>query len=408
MNKSQMPSRRCRRPMLLAALCLLLLLTGCGSKEAAERQQAALEYYQAKYGVEDVTVTYAHKDGYHDGLFGYAGSKDMAYGLSDGHTVYYHNGSASFADDAQSDLICSDFEREILAPLLSDFSAPMETTPLSLYQSGFEVFDKNLFAAYYDGDIHSYLKNTPIHLYFDIALEAAEEEACEQEVARFYESLRGLVHGQVSVFFLNSGLRELAGGDWSLGQRSRIVDATADLDFDSEITWSRNIFVEVFDGLFVSFQKEDFVLEEGDLVLEEVGTCAELQQLLDEAYFALPVDAEGSQNNAHKNEDQRHQSRYILDDPDAPCYRVRLSQRLRDLLDGDNGITVYILDQRDGGAPLLQYVGNWRVFPAWMDQPDLYGIADFDEDYYYCFGTYHTVPYGGSGAAGEEAQDKNG
>ena len=395
--------------MLSAALCLLLLLTGCARRRNTEKYQIqALEYYRTKYSVEDVTVISAYKDGYYEGLFGYVDLKDMAYELSDGNTVYYRASEGSFADNAQGKTIVAAFQREVLKPLLSDFSFPVKYTAFDLYLPSFVSFEDCVFTTYYDGDIKSFLQKESPSLLISIALETEDVEAGEQEITRFYEALREDVSGRSEISILQSGLRELRGDDWHVDERSLNVTAKAYLDFDEGIQWYRQAYIEIYDGIFVSSKKLDFVFEDGDVWLEEAGTCVQIQEEMDRQYFSLPVDAAENKDGAYLREDQRHESRYVLDDPDAPCYRLRLSQRVLDVLDKQNGIAVYFLDRRSDGAPLLVNRGNRTVYPILSDGTEQVSYASLGPDYLYCFGTYHTVPYGGSGAAGEEAQDKNG
>ena len=46
----------------------------------------------------------------------------------------------------------------------------------------------------------------------------------------------------------------------------------------------------------------------------------------------MPVDAEENKNGGYTVHDQRHESHVVLDDPEAPLYRAKLSQRVLDEL----------------------------------------------------------------------------
>ena len=176
------------------------------------------------------------------------------------------------------------------------------------------------------------------------------------------------------------------------------VRAKASLNYDGEIRWYRQNFIEVAENIFVTSAEENFSFEEGDVRFEAAGTCADLKVMLDEAYYAMPVDAEENKNGGYLAHDQRHESRVELDDPDAPLYRVVFSQRVLDALDERGCIGAYWLDCREDGAPLMMYTaksGSYSVYQVCERGKDSTDYQEINPDYLYYFGTNQRIEYGG-------------
>ena len=68
------------------------------------------------------------------------------------------------------------------------------------------------------------------------------------------------------------------------------------MDLSNKISWYRQAYIEVYEGVFVTSCKYDFTFKDGDVLFEEAGSSAELQQMLDDGYYALPVNAEENKN----------------------------------------------------------------------------------------------------------------
>ena len=348
---------RVRKEVLLAlALAFSALLSGCMDRAHYDRvEKKALKYYQNKYSKKDVEIVDSYKAG-NNGLFGYLGVEDRAYEMSDGSSVYWDDSLETFADNAQADQIRSDFEQEILQPLLAAFPVPYQATPAALNRTNYDSFDESVFTAYYDGDIRTYLAEERPRLDgLQIALQTEDRETGERAVEAFYEALKPYVKGSNEVFLLTEGLDALSGDDWYPDTHAQNVLASASLRYDDQIRWYRKLYVEAFADIKIASVKANFDLQEGDVVFEQVGTCADLQKLIDEGYYGMPVDAEENKNGGYSVHDQRHESHVVLDDPDAPLYRAKLSQRVLDELDSRNCLSLYVLDNREDGLPLMIY-----------------------------------------------------
>ena len=100
-------------------------------------------------------------------------------------------------------------------------------------------------------------------------------------------------------------LREEAGDDpafvpgevWSEGDVR--VRAIAYLDFEDGLSWLEHIYVEVLPGVKMMSTLRDFELQSKDITFIEAGTAEDLQKMLDEAYYAMPLDAEENKNGGY-------------------------------------------------------------------------------------------------------------
>ena len=389
----------------MSALCTLLL-GGCSDpKRAEEIKEKALIYYKNKYNVEDVTITGSNVAG-NNGLFGYAGVKDRAFEMSDGHSIYWNDASETFADNAQAEKIQEDFVKYILEPLLSDIPFPKVMDPCSLNRTGFESYDESVYTEYYDGDIRNFMKIAKPQISgWTLAMETTDRENGERQIQNLYDALNEYVTGWGEVYILDNGLEEYSrtnqysGTELNIEDRSRNVTARANLIFGENISWYRQAYIEIYDGIYVSSTKKDFAFEEGDLLLEKAGTCADLQQMLDHCYYAMPVDAEENKNGGYTSRDQRHEKRVVLDNPEAPLYRLKMSQRVLDALDSRDCIGVYILDERENNLPLMKYYGKDSTasisvyYVIWDPSKDIASFDELSPDYLYYFGTHQLQAY---------------
>ena len=379
--------------LMCAAMCTALL-SGCAFKgKSAAAEEKALAYYKEKYALEDVFVVNSHKAGDYNAPLGYLGVKDLFFEMSDGRCVLWNSESGRLSDNAQAEEILSAFEKEFLETRLSAISCPMKLTDYTLNRTEYDSFDENVFSAYFDGDILAFLKEERPEIgSLSIALQTEDRDACEEEVRAFFDELSEYVGGTGEVYILRDGIESLTGSDWTLSRSNPNVTAFARLYFGDAIYWYRQSYIEIIDGVFVTSDKSGFVFEEGDVRLEQIGSCAQLQQMLDKAYYALPTEAEENKKGGDLKPDQRHETRYVLDDEEAPLYRLVLSRRVLDELDRDNCIRVIFLNRRGDGLPLMKYTGkNSRyahcVFKSCDDGREDGSFDVINPEYLYYFGT---------------------
>lgn len=387
--------------VIITALCLCLL-AGCASQKHYEKvEKRALEYYQEKYGLEDITITDSYKAG-NNGLFGFLDVKDRAYEMSDGNSVFWDDDAEKFSDNAQAEEINEAFRSEILEPLISNFIVPVKIAgSVMLNRTGMDSFDECVFNEIYKGDIHEFVKKElPLLEGFIFAIETTDRDKGEREITDLYTSLDEYVRGWSNAYILNEGLEDLTGDDWTVDTHKVNVTAAASHYFGEAIRWYRQEYIEVYKGLYVTSHKMDFVFEEGDVIFEEAGTCAELQQMLDDGYYSMPVDAEENKSGGYHVHDQRHESRVVLDDTTLPYYRLKLSQRVLDALDERREISVYFLDLREDDKPLMMYYGSesrypFSVYPITRDRSGAGEYGTLNPDCIYYFGTHQLEAYEG-------------
>jgi hypothetical protein len=138
----------------------------------------------------------------------------------------------------------------------------------------------------------------------------------------------------------------------------------------------------------------NFVLEEGDILLEEAGKAEELQAILDADYYALPVDAEENKN-AYLVPDQRHANRYVLDNPELPYYRLLIKQRVIDAMD-DFGLNVFVKMKRESEDSLYARYSDSNVQYELVkcgENGRKITFATVSQDSLYYIGTIHLEKY---------------
>lgn len=384
--------------LILAASCIALF-SGCEDKAHYDDvEKKALQYYQGKYGVKGVSITNSYKAG-NSGLFGYAGVKDRAYELSDGNAIFWDDDSAVFADNAQASEIISAFEREILDPLISQISFPMKHTALNLNRTDMESFDECVFTAYFTGDIRKFaMEESPRLSDFTLAIETTETEACEKEISQLYDALKPSVSGFGDAYILSDGLGGLDESTLYINDRSLNVKTHAHMDFKGSISWYRQNYIEIGEGISITSAKKDFDFKDGDVVLEQIGSCADVQQQIDDGYYAMPVDAPENKDGGYMVHDRRHENHVVIDDQNAPAYRLALSDRVRQALDENGRLSVYFLSSRADGLPFMVYYGkkgnaSYSVYKVCDNDVD-YGEYDtISPDNLYYFGTHTSYAF---------------
>ena len=381
--------------LILCILCLFLL-SGCVEERVhyASVEKKAQTWYRKKYGLKDVSITSSFKAG-NSGLFGYIGVADRAYEMSDGYFVYWDDDKETFYDNRQAEEINRDFDEEILSPLLQSIPAEYFVSEYSLNRTGMESFDECVFHELYEGDIISFLKaEKPEPYRLKITLrqkDGFDHEACAEAL---YRALKPYLSGYMNVCIVNEEA-SLETDRYSTLKDPDIL-SYASVSFSDQISWYRKVYIEILDGIYVCSDVADFVLEEGDVLLQEAGKAIELQQILDESYEAMPVDAQENQKGGYMVHDQRHESRYVLNDTDAPYYRLTLSDRVLSALDSDSHLAVYIRNDREDGIGFYVHYG-YGTSGSWC----LYRVAESGEvnfeylhpDNLYYFGSYETVKY---------------
>lgn len=378
---------------------ILFSLTSCLNKRASVERQA-LSYYKKKYKLKNVEIVDSFKAG-NSGLFGYAGVKDLAFEVSDGTFIYYEDSDNKFYDDRQAKQIAEDFASELLPFLLEDLHGNYRLSDYRINATGLDSFDKCVFHELYDGDIKGFFeKEQPALNDFDLTWEEEDLARQKDEVFGLYEKLDGYLDGYIDIRIVKKGSKYLEEENRNayIDRDDEDLPARASLLFGNKVYWYEPNYIEVAEGVFVSSCEADFKLEEGDLILEEVTGEQSLQELLDAAYHALPVDAEENKDGSYHVHDQRHELRVVLDEEDLPYYRFVFSQRVLQKMDGKD-LSVGIRIEEGSRAFSMSYRPGDPRFAY-----NLYRICDPDGNIrhtsleqgdLYCFGSFHWEKYGG-------------
>ena len=377
------------KKILLLLLCVFLL-SSCSKErkyyEAVEKR--ALSWYEEKYSLKGVEIVSSFKAG-NSGLFGYIGVDDRAYETSDGYYIYWDDSEEIFYDSRQAAKINEAFDEEVLLPLISQLDTEVNVSEHSLNRTGMESFDECVFRNLYDGDIFSFLEEEKPELY-RCTVTLKEKEGFDHEgwTASLNESLEPYLSGYMAVCIVREDASVETERFWLRISDPDIV-SYADLYFSRGIRWFRQVYIQIAEGVYVCSDK-------GDFVLEEAGKAIELQQILDEAYYAMPVDAEENAKGGYMVHDQRHEKRVVLNDTDIPYYRLKLSERVIDALDSDQRLSVYFRNDREGNEGFYVHygygtTGHYELFSVAKPGETEHDTLHPDNLYY--FGSYEAEAY---------------
>lgn len=386
--------------MLLPAGIALACLAGCGKEKAHydEVERKAVEYYKDKYG-DKVTVVNGFKAG-NSALFGYIGVDDRAYEMSDGTMVYWNDKEEYFADNRQAAEITAALRSQVVEPALEELDPGASVTMgYSFNRTGMESFDECVFREYFDGDIEAFAAREVITIRdLDAAVhESAYPERIERFYNRLHEYMRGYP-GYIGVY-RDEYADEMPLDPNIFDMRGSVkVRAIAYLDLNDRLKWLDNTYVDVIDGVKIMCDEVDISLEPGDVTFEDAGTGADLQKKLDDGYYAMPVDAKENEKGGYSVRDQRHESRVILADLESPVYRIKYSERLRELVGDGGGQSFYIMVDDPARGTLWRYLDDdtykFTVFKTAEYNLEKGGSCRLSEGCWFYFGDVTFVKYG--------------
>ena len=373
-------------------LCLLFLLSSC-KDNGKDMQKKAKAYYEKKYDLKDVTLSDPFKAG-NSGLFGYIGVEDLAFEVSDGSFIYYDKEEDRFYDSKQAEQIEEDFETKLLPELMKEIRSPYVLKDSRIAATRYESFDECVFHEYYDGDIKDYLaKERPSISDFLLTVQAQDDS--KEQIASLYEKMASYFKGGAEVRVVKEGSSYLLeeNKEEYIGRDDEDLIAEASLYFNDRMYWHEPHYVEAMEGVMISSDMADFILEEGDIRLEEVKDGQSFQEILDASYYAMPVDAKENKDGSYTVRDQRHEERIILDE-EFPYYRLVLSDRVKEKMK-DELFPVYIKVSETWKTPLYYRYGRNRGYALYKTaDPD--GKAEFTtlhKDNLYYFGTFQRIKY---------------
>ena len=322
--------------IVLTVGILSLLLTGCNNEDKNHHEEVmknAEAYFENKYG-EKAAINDYYAVG-NNGTFGWdmLFADDYVFEMSDGTKVYWDENGGYYADDKQADEITTAIREKIMAPALAKLGDEAVVSEYTFNRCDMDSFKGMVFRNYFDGDIFAFAKTENLEMRDFKAV--ISEEDFKGKVERFiaaaspYFSKFG---GQIAVASASyEGDLDLDTFCYHNVTGDPIARADGYFSLDEGVHWIENVYVEVVPGLDVMWSHYDFVLQPGDVILEQAGTAADLQKMLDDAYYALPVDAERNIKEGHAvDTDQRNEGRKVLVDADASIYQIRYSDRVKE------------------------------------------------------------------------------
>ncbi len=320
--------------LLLVSLCLL----GCETKEEKiehdAHREAALAYYQEKYGTEGVTVENEGTSGYYS-LFGINGD-DRYYRLSDGYCIIYNADEDRFADNRQASDITRLEREEILEPRVEELGVTEVVWP----EVGFvdnDAVSEHVFTARYDGDLEAFLAEEHPELSgFMIRMDNWSTAYWRSVVEEFVADLNEYVDlGDTHIVVVDIENAESLPSYEHLYQLS-VADAgvlgLCDVSRSGTCIWSIQNFVTLAPGVLFVSTTPNLEIEEGEIYFAEAGTVEELQATIDAAYGALPDSSEDNTGASYVTRDKAHERRAVIRS-DQPVYQIVCSDRIQELID---------------------------------------------------------------------------
>ena len=390
---------RIRKKLFFLGLLLAVpvLLTGCGEQRRHYRavEKKAVSYYREKYGGRKPKIVDSCKAG-NSGLFGYMGVKDRAYKLDDGSWIYWDDEEMTFADTRQAEEIGAAMTGELMEPALEKLGTEIRCSGYTFNRTGYDSFDECVYTGYYDGDIRSFaVKEKPRISDMTVVLKERGGFDHEAAVEAFCKEMAPFASGRATVAVMKedyAGELPNPAETW-FSQRDPDLSAIAEIAFDKGVEWFRQVFVEVLPGVYMTSGEANIVLKEGDITFKEIGTCRDLQKILDEAYYALPVDAEENEGGVYAVHDQRHEERVVFDEPDAPVYEIVMSEKIMRALDSYGRFDVFVTMDRESDEPLKTALSredkSYSVYTICQNREDEAKYQSLGPGYLCFFGSYH-------------------
>ena len=400
-------SRAKRLAFLILIALSILALTACGNGWIREKgERGALAYYQNKYG-EDADVVSAREWGNTTAILPTKINR-MVFEMSDGNVVLWDRKTQQYADTRQAEEILTGLREQLVQPateealgteiLISDYTATA-----AVFEDYTASRGVSAFTAYYDGDIYTFAETEkPLLMDYNAVM---RESADEDENGTAFKVQAEALRRKLQPFFFGSENRlYILSRDYTgeLVQARQIyspegnwlVRGVGRLDFDDAVHWIENIYIETMPGVWITSNEEDFVLQPGDLVLEQVGTGADLQKILDERYEALPTVAEKNKDGIYRVPDKQHCSKTVVKDLEAPVYRIVWSDRARAAQDeyGRLEVCVYLEPEMAEAANQLWYFPErdkdaFEMYPVMADtvRPNTGVYGRLTDGALYCF-----------------------
>lgn len=394
--------------LIVLSILALTACTACGNGWIREKgERGALAYYQNKYG-GDAEIVSAREWGNTTAILPTKINR-MVFEMSDGNVVLWDCETQQYADTRQAEEILTQLREQLVQPateeslgteiLISDYTATA-----AVFEDYTASRGVSAFTSYYDGDIYAFAETEkPLLMDYNVVVRESTDEdengtAFKAQAEALRQKLQPFFSGADNRIYVLS--RDYTGelvqarqiyspeGNW-------LVRGVGRIDFDDTVHWIENIYIETMPGVWMTSNEEDFVLLLGDLVLEQVGTGADLQKILDARYEALPIVAEKNKDGIYRVPDKQHCSKTVVKDLDAPVYRILWSDRARAAQDeyGRLDVCIYLEPEMAEAADRLWYFpesdeDEFEMYPVMTEtaRPDTGVYGDLTEGALYCFG----------------------
>ncbi len=397
-----------RISFFLLTILFILTLTACANDRIRKKAESgALAYYQNKYG-EAVEILSSKEWGFTTAILP-TKIHQLAFTLSNGNTVLWDRETQQYADTRQAQEVLNAMQEILLWPAIKetlgeDLLVSGYTVTMSVFESYAENYGVSAFTEYYDGDIRVFAESErPSLMACSIVI---REPLDDDEQGTAFKTQVELLHQKLTPFFSgkNSKVcilsRDYTGelvqyqqiyspeGNW-------LVRGIGRLDFDGAVHWTENIYIETIPGVWMTSSEEDFVLQPGDLVPEQIGTGADLQKILDARYKALPMEAEENKEGGYHAPDKQHCSKEVVEDLAGPVYRLIWSDRARAAQDeyGRLDVCVYFEPDIAKNANQLWYFPEsdedaFGLHPVMASaaEPNTGVFGNLTDGALYCFG----------------------
>ena len=331
-----------RLSFFILAVLFILMLTACENSLIRERgERGALVYYQNKYG-EDIDIVSSREWGSTTAILP-AKINQMLFEMSDGTTVLWDRKTEQYADTRQAEEILRELREELLRPYTDDalgaeIIASDYTSTAAVFEDYAAVCGRSVFSEYFDGNIRGFAEaEKPILMDYNVVMREPSDDdeqgtVFKAQAENLRLKLQPYFSGQDGRIYVLS--RDYTGELVPYRQiispeGNRFVRGIGRLDFGSSVHWIENVYIEAMPGVWVTSSEEDFVLQTGDIVMEQAGTGADLQEMLDARYEALPMEAEENKDSIYRFPDKKHCSKTVVSNKETPVYRIRWSDRAR-------------------------------------------------------------------------------
>lgn len=328
--------------LLIIILIVSSFFIGCQSKEEKEQLTEITEkakiYIEEKYGKSfEIEDSFYRK--HYNGLFETDSSSAIIV-FADGTEVIHIEDTDSFVDNHQSTQINDVLEDIIWASIVDSVenyayepSLYTVTPKFNYYENESDSFYHN----YYDGDVETFLKNEKIDISlsyidnYDVTCSSSlyvfvkNENECKEKITAFNNSTTEKYKDNLvcnfGIIFLTKELYDEKVTLWEREHEGFMVPSIGDegcfaTGYLSEYRYQH--YIKIMDGVYITSNERDFILEDGDITLKSVMQPSDIQKIMDEVNKKWITNHPDQQIN-----------RYIINSS-LPVYELEFSDRIKE------------------------------------------------------------------------------